>query len=56
MSEEIGEIVLGRVKGRMSPDQITFFKSVGNAVQDVAVAARVLAVAEERELGLTVEL
>ena len=56
MAAEIGEILLGRAEGRQSPDQITYFKSVGNAVQDVSVAVRVLAVAEEKGLGLTVDL
>ena len=53
---ELGEVVTGGVEGRRSDDEITFFKSVGNAVQDVAVAARVLAVARERGLGTEVEL
>ncbi len=53
---EIGEIVLGRAPGRTSADEITFFKSVGNAVQDIAVAARVLAAAESEGLGLVVEI
>ncbi|MEO0564764.1 MAG: ornithine cyclodeaminase [Chloroflexota bacterium] len=35
---EIGQVVAGDVQGRTSDDQITFFKSVGNAVQDAAVA------------------
>src|SRR5262249_23726159 len=47
---ELGEAVLGRVPGRTNEDQITFFKSVGNAVQDVAVAQ--VAHARARELGL----
>ena len=46
MSAEIGEVVLGRAPARRDAEEITFFKSVGNAVQDVAVAARVLEVAE----------
>lgn len=37
---ELGELVLGRRTGRVDDQQITFFKSVGLAVQD-AVAARV---------------
>ena len=37
---ELGEIVLGIKEGRTNRDQITFFKSVGVAVQD-AVAARI---------------
>lgn len=56
MAAEIGEVVLGRAEGRTAPDQITFFKSVGNAVQDVAVAARILARAERDDLGTVVEL
>jgi ornithine cyclodeaminase/alanine dehydrogenase-like protein (mu-crystallin family) len=47
---ELGEVVAGRVPGRTSAEEITFFKSVGNAVQDVAVAA--LAYARARALGL----
>lgn len=56
MVGEIGEVVLGRVVGRTSRDEITFFKSVGNAVQDVSVAARVLAKAERDGLGVLVEI
>ncbi len=37
---ELGELVLGRKRGRTDDQQITLFKSVGLAVQD-AVAARV---------------
>jgi ornithine cyclodeaminase len=36
---EIGEVAAGLRPGRESPNEITFFKSVGNAVQDAAVAA-----------------
>ena len=56
MEAEIGDIVLGTAPGRTDPREITFFKSVGNAVQDVAVAARVLEVAERQGLGTVVEL
>lgn len=56
MVAEIGEVAAGSVPGRTSPDEITYFKSVGNAVQDVAVAARVLAAAEARGLGVVVEM
>ena len=56
MVGEIGDVVLGRVAGRTSPEDITFFKSVGNAVQDVSVAARVLARAERDGLGVLVEM
>ena len=56
MSAEIGEIVLGQADGRRDDEEITFFKSVGNAVQDLAVASRVLEVAERDGLGVVVDL
>jgi ornithine cyclodeaminase/alanine dehydrogenase-like protein (mu-crystallin family) len=52
---ELGEIVAGVKPGRTSDDQITFFKSVGNAVQDAAAAARVLQIAEANDLGTVIE-
>ena len=42
---------VGRAPGRTSADQITLFKSVGTAVQDVALAALVYQRARERGLG-----
>ena len=56
ISAEIGEVVLGSAQGRTSAEEITFFKSVGNAVQDVTVAALVLEQAEMAGLGMTVGL
>jgi ornithine cyclodeaminase len=53
---ELGEIVLGRNAGRESPGEITFFKSVGVAVQDLTAAARILARAEQSNLGTEVPL
>ncbi len=43
---EIGEIAAGERPGRTAPDDIVVFKSVGNAVQDLALAARVLRAVE----------
>jgi ornithine cyclodeaminase len=51
---EIGEVVLGKAAGRSSAEQLTFFKSVGVAVQD-AMAGR-LAVANARKLGIGTEV
>ena len=42
--------------GRENDEEITVFKSVGNAVQDVSVAARVYAEALKSNLGSEVEL
>ena len=53
---EIGEIVNGDKQGRQSEDEITFFKSVGVAVQDAVAAAAVLAEAEAKELGALIEI
>ena len=47
---ELGDIVLGMKAGRGSADQITYFKSVGVAVQD-AMAAQ-LALQNAQKLGL----
>jgi|SRR5215207_4581287 len=48
---EIGEIILGSKTGRESEDDITFFKSVGNAVQDAAAAQLALQNARNMRLG-----
>ena len=53
---ELGEIVLGRKAGRETDGEVTFFKAVGNAVQDAAVARLVLQAAAEKDLGTTIEL
>ncbi len=52
---EIGELVLEQAEGRTSDDQITFFKSVGVAVQDTAAARVVLESASRMGLGRTVD-
>jgi len=51
---EVGEIAAGRKPGRASLEEITLFKSVGVAVQDVAAASAVLEAA--RRLGLGTEV
>ncbi|HEV3122392.1 MAG TPA: hypothetical protein VGY53_10835, partial [Isosphaeraceae bacterium] len=53
---ELGEIVNGRAPGRQSAEEITLFKSVGNAAQDMAAARRAYLVAKDRGLGLEVDL
>lgn len=52
---ELGEIVLGKKSGRGSEDEITFFKSVGNAIQDAVAAQLALKNASEMKLGTEVE-
>jgi len=48
---ELGEIAAGLKAGRSSPEEITIFKSVGVAVQDVAAAGAVLEAARSMGLG-----
>jgi len=53
---ELGEIVKGARAGRTSDEQITLFKSVGVAIQDVVAAGAALKRAEEAQIGLAVYL
>ena len=41
LAGSIGELVLGKVAGRTSPEEMTLFKSVGTAIQDLVVADRI---------------
>jgi ornithine cyclodeaminase len=53
---EIGELVIGSGEGRRSDDEITVFKSLGLAVEDLAAAEHVLRRAEAENVGAVVEL
>ncbi|MFP4056771.1 MAG: ornithine cyclodeaminase family protein [Candidatus Brocadiia bacterium] len=53
---ELGEIVAGRAPGRGGDDEVTLFKSVGVAVQDVAAAWAAVEGAEATGLGQRVAL
>jgi ornithine cyclodeaminase/alanine dehydrogenase-like protein (mu-crystallin family) len=56
IAAELGEIVNGLKPGRQSPEEITFFKTVGVAVADATAAAAVLNEAEKKELGTVIEV
>ena len=49
---ELGEIVNGKAPEGRGDHDYTLFKSVGNAAQDVAIAAAALARAEAAGLGV----
>ncbi|MCF6096340.1 ornithine cyclodeaminase family protein [Thermovorax subterraneus] len=53
---EIGEVFLGKTRGRTSEDEITIFKSVGLAVQDIVTAAKIYEKAVEQGLGSNLEI
>lgn len=50
---ELGEVVEGVHPGRTRTDEVTFFKSVGNAAQDLAVGALALELAERLGVART---
>jgi ornithine cyclodeaminase len=52
---DLGELVLGRRPGRTDERQITFFKSVGLAVQDAVAARHALENARRMKLGSEIE-
>jgi ornithine cyclodeaminase/alanine dehydrogenase-like protein (mu-crystallin family) len=51
ISVEVGHLVTGSATGRSSKEQVTFFKSVGNAVQDIIVAREAVEQAERQGRG-----
>jgi ornithine cyclodeaminase len=52
---ELGELVLGKVSGRESQEEITYFKSVGIAVQDAMAAQVALNNAYKMNIGTVVD-
>jgi ornithine cyclodeaminase len=53
---EIGDLLLGRVEGRRSAQEITLFKSLGLAVEDLAAVHHVWRKAEAEGAGTSIEL
>jgi ornithine cyclodeaminase/alanine dehydrogenase-like protein (mu-crystallin family) len=52
---ELGQVIVGRYTGRAHPEDVTMFKSLGIAIEDVAVAARVYQKAQAAGVGRTIE-
>jgi len=52
---ELGEVLIGNHPGRSTPDEITVFKSLGLAIEDLASAAHVYEKARESAAGTWVE-
>lgn len=53
---EIGNLVVGTTKGRENEEEITFFKSVGAAYFDLAVAKGVFKKAKEQRIGTEIDM
>ncbi|MBI4484085.1 MAG: ornithine cyclodeaminase family protein [Acidobacteria bacterium] len=49
---EISEIIVGKKPGRVSPEEITLFKTTGIAIEDIACALKVYQRARERGQGV----
>src|SRR5207237_3253503 len=52
---ELGPVIVGRYHGRAHPQDITLFKSLGIAIEDVAVAGKVYARALEANAGTVID-
>jgi alanine dehydrogenase len=53
---ELGELLSGTVEGRLSPNDITIFKSLGLAVEDIVAADLVYRKSVQREVGEEIAL
>ena len=52
---ELGELLIGTHPGRRDDDELTLFKSLGIAAEDLAAAELCVARARERGLGAEVD-
>ena len=52
---ELGQVIVGRYTGRAHAEDVTMFKSLGIAIEDVAVAARVYEKAKETGVGRMID-
>jgi ornithine cyclodeaminase/alanine dehydrogenase-like protein (mu-crystallin family) len=55
VQDELGQVVLGQRPGRRSREEITLFKSLGVAVQDLVTGLHVLREAERQRRGMLVD-
>ena len=53
---ELGEVVTGKVKGRNNIEEITLFKSLGIAIEDIAVAAHIYKLAKVKSIGKELDI
>ena len=50
------DVVTGRASGRYQPESVCLFKSVGMALEDIAVASHIVALATKQGVGKHIEL
>jgi len=56
IAAELGEVLLGWAPGRRTPEEVTLFKSLGIAVEDLAAAHYLIEQAKARGVGTSVPL
>jgi len=54
LGTELGEVLLGQSLGRQSPDELTVYKAMGHACEDLAAASLVYHRAKQEGMGRTV--
>lgn len=52
MAHELSDVVAGRIPGRLSPEGVTLFESMGIALEDIAAADLVYRKAKEQGIGV----
>lgn len=50
-ARDLCELLIGNAAGRRAPDDVILFKSVGMAIEDVAVGAKLIELAREQGIG-----
>lgn len=53
---ELGEVICGKIQGRISEDEITIYETVGIAVMDVVTAYKIYEKAAKAKIGTNVDL
>ncbi|CAB1262627.1 Ornithine cyclodeaminase [Clostridiaceae bacterium BL-3] len=53
---ELGEVICGKIQGRISEDEITIYETVGIAVMDVVTAYKIYEKAVKAKIGTNVDL
>ena len=52
---ELGELITGKAQGRVSNDEVTFFKTTGSAILDIVTARRIYENAVAQGIGAVLE-
>ena len=53
---ELGEVINGKIKGRESNEEMTFFKTTGSAVLDLVAAQKIFEIAKKSKIGKVIDL